>query len=77
MRELEHLTYSLSRHKYLHNWARYKNTVILAGMPDSSHTDVKLRFYDDTKSSTDALPKLPSMALDSGIPAGMTALRFV
>ena len=42
-------------------------------MPESSHKDVKLRAGTLPKSSTCASGKLPSMALDSGIHAGMTA----
>ncbi|MEI7868947.1 MAG: hypothetical protein WCI11_13740 [Candidatus Methylumidiphilus sp.] len=41
-------------------------------MPESSHKDVKLRAGTLPKSSTCASGKLPSMALDSGIHAGMT-----
>jgi hypothetical protein len=33
--------------------------------------------YKEAKSSTGELSTLPSMALDSSIHAGMTALRFV
>ncbi|MEI7867617.1 MAG: hypothetical protein WCI11_06980 [Candidatus Methylumidiphilus sp.] len=42
-------------------------------MPESSHKDVKLRAGTLPESSTCASGKLPSMALDSGIHAGMTA----
>ncbi|PZN78429.1 MAG: hypothetical protein DM484_12920 [Candidatus Methylumidiphilus alinenensis] len=39
-------------------------------MPESSHKDVKPWATEHTKSNTYAIGKLPSMALDSGIPAG-------
>ncbi|MEI7867099.1 MAG: hypothetical protein WCI11_04340 [Candidatus Methylumidiphilus sp.] len=42
-------------------------------MPESSHKDVNLGVGHLPKSSTCASGKLPSMALDSGIHAGMTA----
>jgi hypothetical protein len=51
----------------------FKSPVILAGMPVSSHRDVKPQGDGNAKSSTYALSKLPSMALDFGIPAKMTA----
>jgi hypothetical protein len=56
----------------------FKSPVILAGMPVSSHKESVARILkpqsDGTaKSSTYALSKLPSMALDFGIPAKMTA----
>ncbi|MEI7868374.1 MAG: hypothetical protein WCI11_10810 [Candidatus Methylumidiphilus sp.] len=41
-------------------------------MPESSHKDVKLRAGNSPDSNTCASGKLPSMALDSGIHAGMT-----
>ena len=47
--------------------------VIPAGMPESSHKDVKFWTYSYVTSSSCEVSKLPSMALDSGIPAGMTA----
>ena len=46
--------------------------VIPAGMPESRHTDVSLQIRTALESSPGANGKLPSMALDSGIPAGMT-----
>jgi hypothetical protein len=51
----------------------FKSPVILAGMPVSSHRDVKPQGDGNAKSSTYALSKRPSMALDFGIPAKMTA----
>ncbi|MCX7109515.1 MAG: hypothetical protein NTX45_05165, partial [Proteobacteria bacterium] len=42
------------------------------GLPESSHKDVNLGAGNFTKSGTCASGKLPSMALDSGIHAGMT-----
>ena len=49
-----------------------KITVIPAWMPESSHKDVSLGAGNLPESSTCASGKLPSMALDSGIHAGMT-----
>ena len=49
------------------------SSVIPAGMPESSHRDVKLSAGTSAQSSICANATLPSMALDSGIPAGMTA----
>jgi hypothetical protein len=46
--------------------------VIPAWMPESSHMDVKLSASTSPQSSTCKVAKLPSMALDSGIHAGMT-----
>jgi len=46
--------------------------VIPAWMPESSHKDVNLWADNLPDSSTCASGKLPSMALDSGIHAGMT-----
>ena len=43
------------------------------GLPESSHKDVNLGAGNLPESSTCASGKLPSMALDSGIHAGMTA----
>ena len=49
----------------------------------SSHRDVKLQTYARVCHCLCALTgqlaigKLPSMALDTGIPAGMTAFRFI
>ena len=54
--------------------ADLENTVIPAWMPESSHKDVKLRAGNSPDSNTCANGKLPSMALDSGIHAGMTGL---
>jgi len=48
--------------------------VIAAWMPESSHKEVKLGFATKPFSNADATDKLPSMALDSGIHAGMTAM---
>ncbi|GEM_PF-62131 len=50
-----------------------KIPVIPAWMPESSHKDVNLRVGALPESSTCASGTLPSMALDSGIHAGMTA----
>ncbi|MCX7099599.1 MAG: hypothetical protein NTV43_17030 [Methylococcales bacterium] len=55
----------------------FKSHVILAGMPVSSHMDVKPECVGNAKSSTYALFKLPTMALDFGIPAKMTALSAI
>jgi hypothetical protein len=49
--------------------------VIPAGMPESSHMDVNLPANTFTQASSDANINLPSLALDSGIPAGMTAFE--
>ena len=51
------------------------SAVIPAGMPESSHRDVKLSAGTSAQSSICANATLPSMALDSGIPAGMTAFE--
>jgi len=45
-------------------------------MPESSHKDVKLGFATKPFSNILATDKLPSMALDSGIHAGMTRFFF-
>ncbi len=55
------------------NTAATISPVIPAGMPESSHRDVKLSAGTSAQSSICANATLPSMALDSGIPAGMTA----
>ncbi|MCX7110510.1 MAG: hypothetical protein NTX45_10355 [Proteobacteria bacterium] len=52
-----------------------KQPVIPAWMPESSHKDVKLGVATKPFSNTYATDKLPSMALDSGIHAGMTAME--
>ena len=54
-----------------------KKTVIPAWMPDSSHKDVKLWAGTSPQVSTRAADKLPSMALDSGIHAGMTDFQHL
>ena len=54
-----------------------KAPVIPAGMPESSHRDVKLSANTSAQLSIGANAKLPSVALDSGIPAGMTAFGIV
>jgi hypothetical protein len=54
-------------------------------MPESSHTpalsadegDVKLWYGIDPKSCGNVIGKLPFMALDTGILAGMTALTKI
>jgi len=48
--------------------------VIPAWMPESSHKDVNPGVAIKTFSKTYATDKLPSMALDSGIHAGMTEM---
>ncbi len=60
------------------------SSVIPAGMPEpldraseSSHRDVNLSTGTPAQSSICADVTLPSMALDSGIPAGMTAFSIV
>jgi len=45
-------------------------------MPEFSYMDVKLRVAKSLESGTCSIGKLPSMALDSGIPAGMTVFLF-
>ncbi len=54
----------------IHKRQRY--TVIPAWMPESSHRDVNLSIGTELRSSSGKAVKLPSMALDTGIPAGMT-----
>ncbi|MFI3197437.1 MAG: BREX-1 system adenine-specific DNA-methyltransferase PglX [Methylococcaceae bacterium] len=49
--------------------------VIPAGMPESSHRDVNLSAYTPAYSGIGVNINLPSVALDSGIPAGMTAFE--
>ena len=49
-----------------------RQLVIPAWMPESSHKDVNLGVAIKPFSNTYATGKLPSMALDSGIHAGMT-----
>ncbi|MEI7869514.1 MAG: hypothetical protein WCI11_16620 [Candidatus Methylumidiphilus sp.] len=44
-------------------------------MPESSHKDVNLGVAIKPFSNTYATGKLPSLALDSGIHAGMTAME--
>jgi len=51
-----------------------KQPVIPAWMPESSHKDVKLVVATKPFSNTYAADVSPSMALDSGIHAGMTAM---
>ncbi|MGZ8190061.1 MAG: hypothetical protein ACXWTS_02400 [Methylococcaceae bacterium] len=51
-----------------------KSSSFRQGLPESSHRDVNLWVYTSAQSSTCAAAKLPSMALDSGIHAGMTVL---
>ncbi|TAL41542.1 MAG: SDR family NAD(P)-dependent oxidoreductase, partial [Methylovulum sp.] len=50
-----------------------RNTSFRQGLPESSRREVSLWAGTSSESSTCASDKLPSMALDSGIPAGMTA----
>ncbi|WP_411726048.1 DUF1156 domain-containing protein, partial [Methyloglobulus sp.] len=50
--------------------------VIPAGMPESSHMDVNLWSGIEPESSLGSIGELPSLALDSGIPAGMTQTLF-
>jgi hypothetical protein len=47
--------------------------VIPAWMPESRHMDVNAWVTIALKSSNDVTGKLPSLALDTGIHAGMTA----
>ncbi len=49
--------------------------VIPAGMPESSHRDVNLSAYTPAYSGIGINTNLPSVALDSGIPAGMSAFE--
>jgi len=51
-----------------------RRLVIPAWMPESSHKDVSLGVAIKPFSNTYATDKLPSMALDSGIHAGMTEM---
>ena len=46
--------------------------VIPAWMPESSHRDVKFRRHPALRIDVRGSGKLPSMALDTGIHAGMT-----
>ena len=46
------------------------------GSPESRHREVKLPANTGLQSNTDETGKLPSMALDSGIHAGMTSQHF-
>ena len=52
-----------------------RQLVIPAWMPESSHKDVNLGVAIKPFSNTYATDKLPSVALDSGIHAGMTAME--
>ena len=52
-----------------------RQLVIPAWMPESSHKDVNLGVATKPFSNTYATDKLPSVALDSGIHAGMTAME--
>ena len=64
--------------KTLYDWL--KNTtdkhVIPAWMPESSHMDVNPGTGIEPKTSLGSIGSLPSLALDSGIPAGMTQNLF-
>jgi len=51
-----------------------RQLVIPAWMPESSHKDVNLGVAIKLFPNTYATDKLPSVALDSGIHAGMTAM---
>ncbi|MCX7110518.1 MAG: hypothetical protein NTX45_10395 [Proteobacteria bacterium] len=55
--------------------ASKRQLVIPAWMPESSHKDVNLGVVIKPFSNTYATDKLPSVALDSGIHAGRTALE--
>jgi len=52
-----------------------RQPVIPAWMPESSHKDVNLGVAIKPFSNAYATDKSPSMALDSGIHAGMTAME--
>ncbi len=67
------ITFSRSHAPSLAVIHKCKRPVIPAWMPESSHKDVNPGAGNLAKSSTCASGKLPSMALDSGIHAGMTA----
>ena len=54
-----------------------RNAVIPAWMPETSHRDVKLWSGMEPKSSRRGIARLPSLALDSGIHAGMTGLNIL
>ncbi|NOT86329.1 MAG: hypothetical protein HOP02_16455 [Methylococcaceae bacterium] len=60
------------QHRCVYRYTQVFKLVIPAGMPESSHMDVNLRTGIKPKSSHRGIGKLPSLALDSGIPAGMT-----
>ncbi len=49
------------------------NSSFRQGLPESSHREVNLPAENYLRSNAVATGKLPSMALDSGIPAGMTS----
>jgi hypothetical protein len=49
-----------------------KSSVIPAWMPESRHTDVNGWITPVLKSNNDVTGKLPSLALDTRFPAGMT-----
>jgi len=65
--------HSLGRIKPRSNSHYVSIAVIPAWMPESSHKDVNLVVAIKPFSNTYATDKLPSMALDSGIHAGMTS----
>lgn len=64
--------------KTLYEWLQNTNDkyVIPAGMQESNHMDVNLGSDTKPNSCGSVIGKLPSLALDSGIHAGMTASLF-
>jgi putative DNA methylase len=64
--------------KTLYDWLQNTTDkhVIPAGMPESSHRDVNLGSGIEPKLSHRSIGSLPSLALDSGIHAGMTEPLF-
>ena len=51
-----------------------ERAVIPAWMPETGHRDVNIWFGIEPKSCPRGIGRLPSLALDSGIHAGMTCL---
>jgi hypothetical protein len=54
-----------------------ERAVIPAWMPETSHRDVNLWSGIEPKSCPRGIGRLPSLALDSGIPAGMTDSNYL
>jgi len=64
--------------KTIYDWLQNTTDkhVIPAGVPESSHMDVNPGSGIEPKTSHRSIGSLPSLALDSGIPAGMTEPLF-